>query len=94
MARQIKQGSLLDNLTTPREGTEYWARVQNDKGNPVVIKGVVDLVFNIDNRGYANIYVDFHSGEKKYHLPINVLFDHRPKMVEIVDRFGPVKVWR
>jgi hypothetical protein len=83
-----KSGSYLDNKKLPRVGDMvYFLR----GFNKVVTKGKVTQVTDIDRRGIANTYVDI---DGKYHVPLNVVFDHKPHKVKVKDIYGDTEVWR
>lgn len=93
VSQPVSKGSLLDNGITPKHNMKAWARVGWDCSE--VVSGTITSVANIDNRGLANTYVDFQAQNgNSYHCNINLLYDHRPYKVQIVDNYGPVSVWQ
>ncbi len=89
-------GSLCENGRLPKVGQAVWALVTI--GRTIEEKprrGYVMSVTNIDNRGLSNTYCDIGlASGKRVHVSISQIYGHKPKMVEIVDEYGPVSVWR
>lgn len=90
---RIQPGSFLEKGISPKEGMEVWARGGDEL--KTVRKGTITLTFNIDKKGLANTYVDLTTVDgKNWHLPVDCLYDHKPRLVEVEDQFGRVKVWQ
>lgn len=85
-----REGSFLGNNKLPKEGQSVWALVGFDR-KPV--QGTIISITNIDKKGLANTYLDLQVKNKKYHVNINDIFDHKPKQKKITDEFGEVTVW-
>lgn len=85
-------GSFLDQGRCPQLGETVWALIGQTDARPVA--GVVSLISDIDRRGLGNTYLDVQAEGRTYHVPLMVVFNHRPRRVQIVDAFGPVRIWR
>ncbi len=90
--RQFKEskGSYFDNKKLPREGDNIFFLYGF---NNEIKRGTILLISNIDRKGLGNTYFDIESNQRIFHVPINSIFDHRPKLVTKEDLFGKVKVW-
>jgi len=84
------KGSFLQNKKMPKEGQEVYALIGFDKK---IVKVKILRLTNIDNKGLANTYMDVTDGKKNYHINIDAIYDHKPKLVTKTDEYGEVKVW-
>ena len=61
----------------------------------IVVKGKVLRTNNIDNKWFFNTYLEIENNNGGlHHVPISVVFDHKPKRVKITDTYGEVIVWQ
>ena len=85
-----KNGSYLENGKTPKENDKVYTLVGFDQK---IIKGKIIRITNIDNKGLANNYMDIDDGQKKWHVSIDVVFDHKPKKIKVRDEYGETSRW-
>lgn len=94
----MKKGNLFENSVSPRNGMEVWGLDQilrRGRQVNVPVKGVIQNVFDIDNHGAGNTYVDMLLDDgQSIHLPLSRLFDHKPRYTKVTDMFGDTKVWQ
>ncbi len=88
-------GNVLENSIIVNSGNSVWfLRHKHGRIDLMADQGTIAAMFNIDNKGYANTYLDIINKKgKSFHVNIGQVYNHKPKLTLITDCYGETAQW-